>query len=134
MPWPLHGACQCGNIRYKLMAPPLRVIACHCRDCQKLSASAFSITAIVPWDAVEVEGELAEWTRIADSGNRNVARFCPICGNRIYHFNPDDPVTLKLKPSTLADTRFIRPTVHAWVCRKQAWYEIPPDVEVYEKQ
>jgi len=37
----LEGGCACGAVRYRLTAPPLIVHACHCRDCQKLTGSAF---------------------------------------------------------------------------------------------
>ena len=45
--YPVEGACQCGGVRYKLLAEPLMVMACHCKECQKLSTSAFSLTAVV---------------------------------------------------------------------------------------
>lgn len=61
---------------------------------------------------IEFSGEMQEWRRLADNGNTNGAKFCPICGNRIYHFNPDDPDKIKLKPSTLNDTRVIPPSMH----------------------
>jgi hypothetical protein len=110
------------------------VVACHCKACQKLSTSAFSITAVVNVDAVEFQGEMAEWRRIADSGNTNGAKFCPTCGNRIYHFNPQEPDKIKLKPANLSDTRIIKPTAHVWVSEKQDWYVIPDGVAVYDKQ
>ena len=39
----LEGRCACSNIRYRLTAAPMIVHACHCRDCQRLSGSAFAI-------------------------------------------------------------------------------------------
>lgn len=134
MNYPIEGACQCGGVRYQLLAPPIMVIACHCRECQKLSTSAFSITAVVAADAVEFSGEMADWQRTADSGNINAARFCPTCGNRIYHYNPAAPDTLKLKPSNLSDTRLIQPTAHVWVSEKQDWFTLPEGVAVYDRQ
>ncbi len=134
MPYPIAGSCQCGGVRYRLLAPPMKVVACHCRECQKLSTSAFSITALVATGDIEFEGELAHWERSSDSGNTNAAKFCPTCGNRIYHFNPADPERIKLKPSTLDDTSIIQPTAHIWVSQKQDWYEIPEGVEVHERQ
>lgn len=134
MSYPIEGSCQCGRVRYQLLAAPLTVVACHCKECQKLSTSAFSITAVVSKDSVKFEGEMAEWSRVADSGNINAAKFCPTCGNRIYHFNPAEPDVIKLKPSNLADTSMINPTTHVWVSEKQTWYNIPDGVKVFEKQ
>lgn len=134
MPYPVKGSCQCGGVSYQLLAEPLLMVACHCRQCQKLSTSAFSITAVVAADAVQFSGEMVEWSRTSDSGNLNNAKFCPTCGNRIYHFNPQDPGSIKLKPANLDDTSIIKPTMHIWVCEKQEWYTIPEGVDVYEKQ
>lgn len=134
MKFPIEGSCQCGGVKYQLLSAPLMVLACHCRACQKLSTSAFSITAVVEADALEFEGEMAEWHRTADSGNASVANFCPTCGNRIYHINPDDPGKIKLKPSTLSDTSIIEPGAHIWVSEKQDWYSIPEGVAVYDRQ
>ncbi|OYD23366.1 GFA family protein [Oceanimonas baumannii] len=134
MNYPLTGACQCGSVRYQLLSEPKMIVACHCKECQKLSTSAFSITALVNTDQIRFQGEMKEWRRTADSGNINGAMFCPTCGNRIYHFNPDEPDTLKLKPASLTDTRLIKPVAHVWVSEKQDWYQIPEGVAVYDKQ
>lgn len=40
--FPIQGSCQCGAITYQLLEAPLLVAACHCKECQKLSTSAFS--------------------------------------------------------------------------------------------
>ena len=39
----LEGGCSCAAVRYKLTARPLIVHACHCRDCQRITGSAFVI-------------------------------------------------------------------------------------------
>jgi hypothetical protein len=99
-----------------------------------LSTSAFSITALVNANAVEFEGVMADWSRTADNGNINAAKFCPVCGNRIYHFNPAIPEIIKLKPANLSDTSILNPTAHLWVSEKQAWFTIPEGVTVFDKQ
>ncbi len=134
MTYPINGSCQCGGVTYQLLAEPKMVLACHCKECQKLSTSAFSLTAVVDVSEVEFQGEMAEWRRVADSGNVSAARFCPTCGNRIYHFNPEAPEKIKLKPANLEDTSIIKPTAHIWVSQKQDWYTIPEGVAVYDGQ
>lgn len=134
MTYPIQGSCQCGGVTYRLLNAPTAIIACHCKACQKLSTSAFSITAMVDAADIEFEGEMAEWSRLADSGNTNSAKFCPTCGNRIYHFNPDQPDKIKLKPANLDDTSIIKPTAHVWVSEKQDWFTIPEGVKVFAKQ
>lgn len=132
--FPVKGSCQCGAVHYTVLAAPLMVIACHCKQCQILSTSAFSITAVMNAADVVFEGDMADWQRVAESGNIAAAKFCRVCGNRIYHYNPAAPDLIKLKPSGLEDTSLIQPTAHAWVSEKQAWYQIPEGVKVFDKQ
>jgi len=136
MNFPIEGSCQCGQLTYKLFEKPKMVLACHCTECQKLSTSPFSVTAMVAATAIEFKGELNEWSRDSDSGNKNNAKFCPSCGNRVYHYNPADSETikLKLKPVNLEKAEIFEPTVHVWVCEKLSWYQIPEGVKVFEKQ
>lgn len=121
-------------VRYQLLEPPLMVVACHCSECQKLSTSAFSITAVVKSSSVVFSGEMSNWSRACDSGNVNAAKFFPTCGNRLYHFDPSDSSTFRLKPSNLSDTRIIEPTMHVWVSEKQDWFEIPEGAKTFEGQ
>ncbi|KOO15709.1 hypothetical protein AKJ18_06050 [Vibrio xuii] len=136
MSYLVEGACQCGQVSYKLQQPPKMVLACHCIECQKLSTAPFSVTAIVATEDIEISGELKEWSRLAESGNKNNAMFCPDCGNRVYHYNPDDQSTLKLKlkASSPNDHSVFEPTAHVWVSEKQDWYQIPEGVKTFDKQ
>ncbi|HBO1619933.1 TPA: GFA family protein [Pseudomonas aeruginosa] len=134
MKYPITGSCQCGNVTYKLSKPPIAVAACHCKQCQQLSTSAFSITAMIEPDSINISGEMNEYSRVAASGNISSAKFCPTCTNHIYHYNPSNPQHLMLKPSTLSDTSIIKPTIHVWTSEKQDWFEIPQGVLAFDTQ
>lgn len=136
MTYPIKGSCQCGNVTYKLKAKPKTIMACYCKECQKLSTSPFSTTAVVDVHDIEFSGKLSEWVRSSDSGNKNHAKFCSTCGNRVYHYNPDDlsKLRLKLRPINLADESIFEPTVHVWVSEKVSWFKIPDGVKTYLKQ
>lgn len=133
--YPISGSCQCGQVQYQLLAEPSMMVACHCKHCQKLSTSAFSISLFVAQENIRFEGEMQQWSRTADSGNTNTAFFCTNCGNRIYHMNPEQPEIIKLKAgSSLEDTSVIQPQVHLWLSEKQDWYEVPAGVQSFDKQ
>ncbi|WP_415721477.1 GFA family protein [Photobacterium ganghwense] len=136
MGYPIEASCQCGQVTYKLSAPPKKVIACHCRECQKLATSPFSVTAIVSAADIEFSGTMHEWGRLAESGNRNNAKFCSGCGNRIFHFNPEEPdvIKLKLKPVGMIDDTVFAPTMHVWASEKLSWYQIPEGMPTFDKQ
>jgi len=51
---PLSGSCRCGRVEIRIRKPPLATSACHCRGCQKMSSSAYSLTAIIPADGFEI--------------------------------------------------------------------------------
>src|SRR5882757_2277952 len=99
MPAPYTGGCQCGAVRYVLTAEPIRVAACHCKECQRQSGSAFGMAMPVKKDSLT-----KQVTRVADSGNEVTGVFCPECGVRIFHVLESAPDLLSLKPGTLDDT------------------------------
>src|SRR3546814_6815032 len=42
-----EGGCLCGALRYRIApAAELCVYCCHCRDCQRLSSSAFTVSMV----------------------------------------------------------------------------------------
>ncbi|EGU47910.1 hypothetical protein VII00023_06227 [Vibrio ichthyoenteri ATCC 700023] len=136
MTYPISAQCQCGQVSYRLKAAPQMVAACHCTECQKLATAPFSVTALVRAEDIDFYGEMGEWSRPAESGNVNSAKFCTGCGNRIYHFNPQaaELIKLKLKPVNLTDQSIFSPTLHLWVKQKQSWFTIPDGVEVCDTQ
>jgi hypothetical protein len=40
-----EGGCLCGQTRFRVTGAPLFTMACHCRGCQHMSASAFSLSS-----------------------------------------------------------------------------------------
>lgn len=131
---PLTGGCQCGAVRYRIDAEPLTVIACHCTECQKQSASAFGMTAPVPRAALAVtRGTPTRWSRIAESGNEVGAVFCGACGTRLWH-EPVNKALLNLKPGTLDDPSWAKPVAHIWTEKAQPWVREMLDGQIYPKQ
>ena len=128
------GSCQCGAIRYTLHSEPLFIYACHCRDCQKRTGSAFSMGLVVAAATLAVDGELTAWSRYSDEGNTNTRYSCADCGNIIYGIGESNPDLAKLQAGTLEDTTDVAPDVHMWTCRKQAWVTLPPEVPQFDTQ
>jgi hypothetical protein len=118
---PLTGGCQCGAARYEIAAEPLTLIACHCHQCQKQSASAFGMTLRVARESLSITGELARWDRPAESGNIVTCLFCPTCGVRLIHRVGETPATVNVKAGTLDDQGWLVPAGHIWVESAQPW-------------
>ena len=53
---PQHGGCQCGKIRYEIAEAPTLVYTCHCKDCQRLTGTAFSLGLVVAESAFRRSG------------------------------------------------------------------------------
>jgi hypothetical protein len=54
LPW--DGGCRCDQVRIRITAPPLLTMACHCTGCQRMTASAYSLSVTVPAGGFEVTG------------------------------------------------------------------------------
>jgi hypothetical protein len=73
----LEGGCQCGAVRYRLEGEPRGLAACHCRDCQRQSGSAFALSLDVRNDDFRLlSGELRSFTVRCDSGRVKEFAFC----------------------------------------------------------
>jgi hypothetical protein len=113
---------------------PIRLLACHCQECQRQSGSAFGMSMSVKKDNLTVTGLTKQFARSADSGNEVTGVFCPECGVRIYHVLASAPDIVALKPGTLDDTSWLRPRSFIWMKSAQGWVSVPDDVKTFERQ
>ncbi|MGI8706358.1 MAG: GFA family protein [Sphingomicrobium sp.] len=73
--------CRCGATQFQVEGGPLLTMACHCQGCQRMSASAFSLSSLYPADRFELlEGEPVI------GGLKGATRhyFCPSCMTWLY--------------------------------------------------
>lgn len=131
---PVTGSCQCRAVTYTLHDAPLFTYACHCHTCQKRTGTACAVALIVATEALEVQGELASWSRISDSGECNTRYSCAACGNVIYGCGANSPELAKLQSGTLDDTSAVEPEVHMWTNSAQPWVTFAPNIRKYETQ
>lgn len=129
-----EGGCQCGAVRYRLTAGRHAVYACHCRECQRQSGSAFALSMPVRRADLVLSGQLGSWSRAADSGARSKCSFCTRCGTRIHHSSSASPDWVTLKPGTLDDTSRIVAAAHLWVRSRQAWVMLDPATATFDTQ
>lgn len=126
----IEGGCRCGRIRYRVTADKLpKVYACHCRDCQTWSGSAFSLQLIVPESGLEVTGEPALFELTSADGARiSRQRACPTCFTRVYNTNSARPGLAVVRAGTLDRSHELQIAAHIWIKRKLAGIEIPGNV------
>src|SRR3954471_23304716 len=129
------GGCQCGLVRYRIMGEPINVVACHCKECQRQSGSAFGMSMITrAQDFVLESGTLKEFERSSDSGRSLRCAFCPECGTRIYHVPGYLQGVVNVKPGTLDDTSWLKPTGHMWMRSAQTWLMLPENTPQHPTQ
>lgn len=128
------GGCQCGAVCYRIAGGIGAVYACHCRECQKQSASAFGISVPVMLNNLTIIGDLQSWGRATASGSVTECYFCAICGTRIFHAGRNRPGMVTVKGGTLDDTAALEPIAHIWNSSKQPWLDLPGDVAQWKEQ
>jgi hypothetical protein len=134
MKLPQTGGCQCGKIRYEITEAPQLVYTCHCKDCQRLTSTAFSMAIIVTDKGFRLaKGEPRSLQSSADSGRTKTRWVCPDCGSWIFSGpGPDD--RRWVQSGTLDDTSWLRPTIHVWTRSKQPWITLPEGDQIFETQ
>ncbi len=104
----------------------MALYVCHCRECQKQSASAFGISVIVRRSDFRVtRGEVKVWSRATDSGGTLVCAFCPHCGSRLWHDSGGAADTISVKGGSMDRAVDLRSAVHIWTSRKLSGVVIP---------
>lgn len=131
----LTGGCQCGEVRYELLHAPYEIYVCHCRECQRQSASAFGISAMVKSADVRLaKGRLLRWSRPTDSGRMLACFFCPSCGSRLWHGDKEAAAEISIKGGTFDEPLDLSNAIHLWTIRKLPGVIIPAEVRQFETE
>jgi hypothetical protein len=126
------GGCRCGAVRYALALDALpRTYACHCRDCQTWSGSAFSLQFFLPEAGLTVTGPLVVYQMTTPSGRISTQRMCGVCHTRVYNSNSGRPGVVVVRAGTLDRSDELDAAAHIWVKRKQPWLTLPEEVPTW---
>ena len=127
LPW--EGGCRCGQVRLRISAPPLLTMACHCTGCQRMSASAFSLSAAIPSAGFSVtKGEAV----IGGLHGASHHHFCPRCMSWMFTRQQGMDEFVNLRPTMLDDPSWFTPFIETYTSEKLAW-AITPAVHCFEK-
>lgn len=122
-PRPITGRCLCGGVSYSVDAEPVWQGACYCADCQRQSATAFSVVVGVPSKTLMVTGgTLASFKTVSEGYESSTERsFCSACGSPLYSTIEAMPGLAFLKAGTFDDASWVEPTVEIWTRSAQSW-------------
>jgi hypothetical protein len=128
----IEGGCLCGAVRYRAETVPLRVVVCHCRNCQKQTGTAFSLVVAIPSDALRLQGETVTYIDTGDSGAEVHRHFCGSCGSPLISKIPSRPNVVFIKSGTIDDTRWLVPEAHIWCRSAQPWVHMDPELPRFD--
>jgi hypothetical protein len=119
---PRDGGCRCGQVRFTVTAPPMLTMACHCTGCQRMTASAFSLSAAIPNGGFTVtkgepvlgglHGELQHF-------------FCPHCKSWLFTRFPTIAPFVNIRSTMLDDSSWTTPFVETYTSEKLTWATTP---------
>jgi len=120
----LSGGCQCGAVRYALLAQPDNPHICHCRMCQKAFGSFFAPLTGVPLDKFEVtRGTLA----IFKSSDPVERGFCRDCGTPLtLHDIGGSGISISI--GSLDDPEKVAPAKQCGNEARLSWFDTLPSL------
>lgn len=131
---PFGGGCACGAIRYECSAPPLRMVNCHCRDCQRASGSGYSATLIMAVESVHLlRGTCSAYRITAESGNVAKRDFCADCGTPLFSASLARPEFIGVKAASLDDPGWFAAEADVWVESAQPWDRMDPAIPKFAR-
>lgn len=119
----LPGGCLCGKVRFKISSAPVLSSACHCRGCQKLTASAFSLSLTVLSNGFQiVAGE-----PVIGALHKPDARYwyCDWCKCWLYTEPPAEFGFVNVRTTLLDEPDGWEPLVEVWTSEKLPWATTP---------
>lgn len=117
-----NGGCRCGKVQLKVRGRPAMTMACHCTGCQKMTASAFSLSSLYPDENVEVSG-----LEPVIGGLHGDLRhfFCPHCLSWMFtRFDAMGPF-VNVRATMLDDAAGFAPFMETCTSEKLPWVQTP---------
>lgn len=134
---PLQGGCRCDEVRIKVDVPPMIAAACHCTGCQRMTASAYSLSAAFPSTAFSItRGEPVI------GGLHGAARhyFCQHCMSWMFTRPEGLDAFVNVRITMFDDASWFTPFIETMTSERLPWATTPavhsfkrfPPVESYD--
>lgn len=121
------GGCQCGAVRYELLAKPTDAHLCHCRMCQKQFGNFYAPLASVKKSEFRLtRGSMANFRSSAD-----VQRgFCRDCGTPLT-YEPISRNSISIAIPTLDDYSEVPPEAQYGIEARLPWVDHLPEIPAF---
>ena len=123
---PSEGGCRCGRVRLRISAAPLLTSACHCTGCQRMTSSAFSLSAAIPTPGFEIiQGKTVTGGLHGPAAHHH---FCAYCMSWMFTRTEGMDALdgfVNLRSATLDDPSWFAPFVELMTSEKLPWAVTP---------
>ena len=120
---PARGRCLCGGVRLEITAPPLMTAACHCESCRRMSASAYSLTVMIPAAGFAVLAGTPVLGGLRGADRHHF--FCPDCMSWMFTRLAGVEDRVNLRPTMLDDASWFVPFVETMTAERLPWATTP---------
>jgi hypothetical protein len=116
------GQCRCGQVRFRVSGAPIITMACHCTGCQRMTASAFSLSVLYPSQNFEVvQGE----PTIGGLHGATRHFFCPHCMSWLFTRPEGMDEFVNVRTTMMDDAGLFPPYVEMYTGEKLPWAMTP---------
>jgi len=120
----IEGGCFCGKVRYSADAETIFQGLCHCKSCQKITGTSFSVVIAIPTPTLTVTGEVKVYDSTGDSGQGTHSGFCPNCGSPVIDTADIMQGVTMIRAGTLDDQSWLAPTMEIYCDSKMPWVSL----------
>ncbi|MCL6708428.1 GFA family protein [Pseudomonas sp. R2.Fl] len=114
----VEGSCRCGQVRLKLKGRPALTMACHCTGCQKMTASAFSLSAFYMIEDLEVSGI----EPVLGGLHGDLDHYCcPYCMSWLFTRTERMVPFVNVRPTMFDNARGFRPFIESYTSEMLPW-------------
>ena len=114
----IDGQCHCGHVKYEAEIDPAEIAICHCTDCQRLTGSAYRVTAVTQTGNIRLTANPPKvYTKYGDNGRPRLQSFCSECGSSLFTSGEGEDAALTgIRVGTINQRRDLSPSRQIW-CR-----------------
>ena len=118
---PATASCRCGATHVTVSAPAVLTAACHCKGCQRMTASAYSVSAMYPVSGFEVTKGSPVLGGLKDADIQHY--FCPECMSWMFTRMSIFPDVVNVRATLFDNLCWYAPFIETQTRDKQPWAE-----------
>lgn len=122
----MTGGCLCCAVRFEVDGPFLRVSACHCTTCKRISGGGGTVTGRVRTESVRVTAG-RDRIVVYQPGEGTAKSFCGTCGTNLFGTGWPDSELTGVRLAALDDPGDAKPELHIFVRSLAPWETLPDD-------